>query len=89
LQAVKASKPDVILLDLHMPGKDGFDFLDELKASKQSPKPKVVVVTAHGSIKNLLKAQGKGISNYQFMTKPFRSDELLAVVLSAALPKRV
>jgi len=87
LRALKSTEPDVVILDLHMPGENGFDFIHKVKQSKLFSEAKVIILTAHGSLKNLLKAQNKGIGAYHFMSKPFQSDELLALVLSIVLPK--
>jgi CheY-like chemotaxis protein len=86
LKAVDSFKPDVIILDLHMPGQNGFDFLDSL--SKHTfPKFKVVLLTADNTLKNLWEAESKGINAYHFMGKPFEGDELRALVLSLVLAK--
>jgi CheY-like chemotaxis protein len=85
--AVNSATPDVIILDLHMPGEDGFDFINKLRRNKSLPLSKVIVLTADDSIKNLLKAEAKGVNAYHFMGKPFINDELRAAVLSLVLPK--
>ena len=86
LKALKSNKSDVVILDLHMPGEDGFDFVEKLKKDKSLPLTKVVILTADDSIKNLWRAVNKGISAYNFMGKPFIADELRAMVLSLVMP---
>lgn len=86
LQALKSAKPDVVILDLHMPGEDGFDFMNKQKRDSSLPQAKVIILTADDSFKNLWKAENKGINAYHFMGKPFVSDELRALVLSLVLP---
>jgi CheY-like chemotaxis protein len=86
LIAIKSSQPDVIILDLHMPGENGFDFMNKFKKDTSLPAAKIIILTADDSIKNLLKAEGKGVNAYHFMGKPFISDDLRAMVLSLVLP---
>ena len=86
LKALKSSRPDVVILDLHMPGEDGFDFMNKQKKDSSLPKTKMIILTADDSFKNLWKAENRGINAYHFMGKPFVSDELRALVLSLVLP---
>lgn len=79
-------KPDLILLDILMPGKDGFTTCNQLKANKATKGIPVVMVTAlqHKLDEKLalsLKADG-------YMRKPFTSEDLLAAVRAALSPKR-
>jgi len=85
IQAEK-EKPDLILLDILMPGKDGFTTCNQLKANKATRGIPVVMVTAlqHKLDEKLalsLNADG-------YLRKPFTSDELLNVIRSALSPKR-
>jgi two-component system, LytTR family, response regulator len=87
LEAVKRLKPDVIILDIHMPGEDGFDFMKRLKRSKfQSGN--VIVLTADDSLRNLWQAESEGVNAYRFMGKPFRTEELQALVLGLIMPRQ-
>jgi DNA-binding NtrC family response regulator len=86
LKALKSTDSDVVILDLHMPGEDGFDFIDKLEKAKSFPLAKVIILTADDSIKNLLKAEREGVNAYHFIGKPFASAELRALVLSLILP---
>jgi len=79
-------KPDVVLLDILMPGKDGFTTCNQLKANKATKDIPVVMVTAlqHKLDEKLalsLKADG-------YLRKPFTSDDLLNVIRSALSAKR-
>lgn len=85
LKILEAAKPDVVILDIHMPGEDGFAFLNKINRARSLPKTKVMVLTADNSMKNLWKAEQKNISPYNFLGKPFVNEELRAVVLSMAL----
>jgi CheY-like chemotaxis protein len=86
LKALKSSASDVVILDLHMPGEDGFDFIDKLKKDKSLPLTKIIILTADNSIKNFWKAANKGIDAYHFVGKPFINDELRALVLGLVVP---
>jgi DNA-binding response OmpR family regulator len=64
---------DLILLDLKMPGKDGFEVLGDL--SKQQVKVKVIVLTAYADVKSAIDSARMGAND--FISKPYDLDELL------------
>lgn len=67
---------DVVITDLRLPEVDGIEIL---KASiKYSPKTKVVMITAYGSVNTAVEAMKQGA--YDYLTKPFSMDELLIIV---------
>jgi DNA-binding NtrC family response regulator len=63
---------DVALLDLHLPGMSGVEFLERLKA--EQPESEAVMLTAHGSIDTAIRAMKEGA--YDYLTKPFHLPEL-------------
>lgn len=65
--------PDVMVLDLVMPGVDGFEVLRQTRAWSQLP---VIVLSAHGQERDKVAALDLGADDY--LTKPFGMDELLA-----------
>jgi DNA-binding response OmpR family regulator len=67
---------DLLILDLGLPEKDGFDVLRELRLAGQ--RLPVVILTARGSITDTVAGLEGGADDY--LTKPFRFDELLARV---------
>jgi DNA-binding response OmpR family regulator len=67
LDRIQASRPDLIVLDLMMPGLDGWGVLERLKAMPAPPP--VLVVSAHGDSDTPLRAAEAGAAGY--MTKPF------------------
>lgn len=72
LEKVKEQEPDVILLDVRLPGIDGFEVLEELnKAGVQS---KVIMITAYVSDETLQKALAAGAVD--FICKPFHMEEV-------------
>lgn len=62
LQIINSLNPDVLLLDINMPKKDGLEVLQELK--KKCPKMKVLVLTVHNEVEYLMKAMDIGINGY-------------------------
>lgn len=85
IKALKLSKPKVVILDIHMPGENGFDFINRLKQDKSLHQPKIIILTADDSMKNVWEAESKGINPYHFIGKPFRNDDLQALVLKLVL----
>ncbi|HZH43018.1 MAG TPA: hybrid sensor histidine kinase/response regulator [Lysobacter sp.] len=78
LQRYHESRPDLILLDMMMPGMDGFDVLAALRALPEPLNVPVVFVTAAHDHDLLLRAFDAGAVDY--VTKPFLPEELLARV---------
>lgn len=67
---------DLILLDLKMPGKDGFQVLQELGEKKISTK--VIVLTAYADVKSAIDSAKLGATD--FISKPYDFDELLITI---------
>ncbi len=78
-KAVASTRPDLILLDINLPGASGLDYLCEL-ASSEAPPP-VVMITAHGSERTAVEAIKAGA--YDYLAKPFEVDELRLIVKNA------
>ncbi len=76
----KAQKetPDLIVLDIVMPGIDGFQTLTQLKSSPKTSEIPVIILTARGQTDDADEAMKLGATAY--MTKPFESKELLAKI---------
>ncbi len=85
IQQMKDTNPDIIILDLHMPDKSGFDFMDIVNKNKLLAKAKVIMLTADDTLGNVFKAEHKNISVYRFLGKPFNISELQALVLDISL----
>src|SRR4029450_7442015 len=84
LPAVKRFReesPDIVLLDLAMPGPDGFTVAGQIRASGQAP---ILVVSAESAEAAKVKALGIGADDY--LVKPFGKAELLARI--AAIMRR-
>lgn len=76
LDYLKGNHVDLILLDLKMPGKDGFDVLRELQKLKLSVK--VIVLTAYADVKSAIDSAKMGATD--FISKPYDFDELLITI---------
>jgi DNA-binding NtrC family response regulator len=73
LEVVQAEVPDVMVLDLRMPGIDGLEVLRQVK--KSHPKVEVVILTGHGTDKDEAEALRLGASAY--LRKPVDVDQLV------------
>ena len=74
---IKTNPVDLVLLDLKMPGKDGFQVLREIENGKNS-NPKVIVLTAYADVKSAIDAAKLGATD--FISKPYDFDELLITI---------
>jgi len=78
---LKQTEPDLLLLDVNLPGMSGLDFLREVKSSNGNG-PLVIIVTAHGSERMAVEAVKAGA--YDYLSKPFELDDLRLVIKNAA-----
>ncbi len=76
VDAACAQSPDLLLLDIVLPGKDGFAILDELRESH--PQMAVIMLTARGAEEDRVRGLKLGADDY--VVKPFSATELLARV---------
>ncbi|MDD5174760.1 MAG: NAD-dependent epimerase/dehydratase family protein, partial [Candidatus Omnitrophica bacterium] len=73
---LKTNRPDLILLDLIMPGMSGYEILDKIRAGNTTKDIPVIMLTAKTEQADKVKALNKGLDDY--ITKPYDSEELLA-----------
>jgi len=78
LAAIKAEKPDLILLDVMMPVMDGYEVLRRVKEDENLKNIPVVMLTAKAQERDVVKGIDLGADDY--ITKPFHPAELLARV---------
>jgi len=76
VQAVLADPPDLILLDLNLPGLDGLSVLARLREAHCAAR--VLILTARGEVEHRVKGLHAGADDY--LAKPFSMDELVARV---------
>ena len=75
VDVVRAKSPDLVILDVMLPGKSGYDILTELRSGAETADLPVLVLTARGQTKDRDLAEKIGAS--RFMTKPFSNAEVL------------
>jgi two-component system, cell cycle sensor histidine kinase and response regulator CckA len=78
LQFVQRTLPDLILLDIVMPGLDGYQVCEQLKGSERTRDIPVIFMTALSDTEE--KVSGLRLGAVDYITKPFQVDELLARV---------
>lgn len=74
LEQVRAVEPDVVVLDIGLPGLDGWEVLSQIRDNPDSTDIKVLVLTAHAQPEMADRAAEGGADG--FMTKPFRPVDL-------------
>jgi two-component system phosphate regulon response regulator PhoB len=78
LSLVEEKTPDLVLLDLMLPGMDGFDVCRRLRARKETAQVPIVVVTARGTQDSQERSFEAGAND--FILKPYDPRELIALV---------
>lgn len=77
LKALKDdTRPNLIILDLNLPGMSGFDFLSEIGKIYQKEIPSVMILSARDTDEDIIKGLGYGAD--EFVTKPFSPGVLMA-----------
>lgn len=75
LQGIRAEKPDLVLMDVFLPGVDGMDLLSELRASPDLASAKVVMTSGMELSDQCLAAGADG-----FILKPYTPDQLISLI---------
>lgn len=78
LEAVARRRPEIIILDVMLPGRSGYDILSDLRADPDTSEIPVLMLTARGQKKDQELAARVGAN--RFMTKPFSNAEVLEAV---------
>jgi type IV pilus assembly protein PilB len=76
LTLMEIERPDIVVLDVAMPGMDGFEVCRRLRADVQTAGVPVVLLTARDSTDDIARGFSEGADDY--VVKPFRSEELVA-----------
>jgi two-component system nitrogen regulation response regulator NtrX len=85
LKAIESESPDLVLLDIWMPGLDGIDTLQEIK--KNNPFIQVIIITGHGTIETAVKATKIGA--YDLIEKPLSIDKIILAINNALNYRRL
>ncbi len=80
LDAVAAKKPDLILLDLMMPGIDGFEVLRRIRENPETADIRIVILSALNSNEDVVKGYNLGADD--FIMKPIIMEKLLTTVIT-------
>jgi DNA-binding response OmpR family regulator len=78
LRAMESGKPDLVLLDVMMPGKDGYEVCRQIRATPEWQQAKVIMLSAKSRETEIAKGLAVGADAY--ITKPFSSKELVQQV---------
>lgn len=84
MRAFAEVRPEVVVLDVMLPDRDGLDAIHDLL--KGTPTPNVIVITAHGSIRKAVAAMRAGA--HEFLVKPFDEQRFLSAVRNAIGARR-
>ena len=76
LKIVDRESPDLVLLDIWMPGIDGIETLQEIK--RDNPYVQVIIITGHGTIETAVKATKLGA--FDFIEKPLSIDKVIVAI---------
>lgn len=79
LKVISSDSPDLVLLDIWMPGIDGIETLKEIK--KDNPYIQVVIITGHGTIETAVEATKLGA--FGFIEKPLSIDKVIVSINNA------
>ncbi len=79
LKKIETLSPDIVLLDIWMPGMDGIETLKEIK--KIAPHLPVVMITGHGTIESAVDATKSGA--FDFLEKPLSIDKVMVTINNA------
>ena len=77
VELAEKNSPDLIILDMMLPGRSGFLVLEKVKAKKpRNEKPFVIMITGNQGARHKMYAESLGVSEY--LNKPVKMDKLIA-----------
>jgi two-component system nitrogen regulation response regulator NtrX len=85
LKIIEEESPDLVLLDIWMPGMDGIETLKEIK--KNNPFLQVVIISGHGTIETAVRATKLGA--YDFIEKPLSIEKVMVAINNALKYQRI
>ena len=84
VEVVRAERPDLLILDMLLPGRSGLEILRALRAAPATAGLPVLMLTARGAAADRVLAESSGATG--FMAKPFCNAEMLASVRALVTP---
>lgn len=78
LDHIGVALPDLLLLDISLPGISGFDVLEQLRAAAATRRLPVIMLTAHG--REVEREKGMALGANDYVTKPFSTQALIEKV---------
>lgn len=75
VEVARRIKPDLVLLDIMLPGFDGFEVVSAIRQEAGEKQPRIIMLTAKGHEKDRRKAVGLGVDDY--VTKPFSNRDVV------------
>lgn len=78
LARVNDSQPDLLLLDISLPGMSGFDVLERLRSEAATAQLPIIMLTAHG--RDVEREKGMALGADDYITKPFSTQSLVEKV---------
>jgi two-component system response regulator HydG len=85
LEQIESLSPDIVLTDVRMPNVDGIEVLSAVR--KQDPATPVILMTAQATLQSAVQAVNEGA--FYYIQKPFRNDDLVAILRRAAEHRRL
>jgi len=77
VELAEKNQPDLVVLDMMLPGRSGFLVLEKIKAKKpRNAKPFVIMITGNQGARHKMYAESLGVSEY--LNKPVKMDKLIA-----------
>ncbi|MGA3067859.1 MAG: response regulator [Tepidisphaeraceae bacterium] len=85
VELAEKNHPDLVILDMMLPGRSGFMVLEKIKAHKpRNAKPFVIMITGNTGARHKMYAESQGVSEY--FTKPVKLDKLIATAEKLMAP---
>ena len=85
VELAEKSQPDLVILDMMLPGRSGFLVLEKIKAKKpRNSKPYVIMITGNQGARHKMYAESLGVSEY--FTKPVKMDKLISTAERLVAP---
>src|SRR4051812_24354572 len=77
VEIAEKSQPDLVVLDMMLPGRSGFLVLEKIKAKKpRNAKPYVITITGNQGARHKMYAESRGVTEYR--NKPVKMDKLIS-----------